>query len=134
MKMKMNINSNFYFVIALFFLFFGILFLFSNSLKESLETLDIPEQPLFLTIKNDLLNTDLPKDFCKFNQNSLESSCNKLTSSNCLITDCCVLNNGNKCVAGSENGPTYLTNIDGTKINVDYYYYQGKCFGSNCPK
>jgi len=140
----MNMNSKYNFILLLFFfLLIGIILLFSlfyNSSKETMETLsnlnnlNIPEQPLFLTLSNDFLNTDLSKDFCKFNQNSLENSCNNLTSFNCLATDYCVLLNGNKCVAGSEKGPTYLTNMDGTKVNIDYYYYMKKCFGLNCPK
>jgi hypothetical protein len=112
---------------------------------ETLETLDIPTEPLFLTVPNDFLNTDLAKDFCKTFQNanslnaelgsgsglglelvsesnSLDNKCNSLTSSNCFATDCCVLLNGKTCVSGSKNGPTYLTDSSGAKINMDYYY------------
>lgn len=62
-------------------------------------------------------------------QNSL---CNQLTQKNCQVAGCCVWLNGNKCVGGSKDGPTYQTK-NGEKINIDYYYYKEKCFGK-CPK
>jgi hypothetical protein len=101
--------------------------------------LEIPEQPLFLNIQKDFLNADLAKDFCKSFQYSdsvdnLNNQCANLTYSNCNKTDCCVSLNGKNCVSGSRNGPTFFTNTNGTKINMDYYYYQGKCFGNKCPK
>ena len=71
--------------------------------------------------------------FCKTNSNTVElnNACSTLTAENCNLTDCCVLLQGNKCVAGNENGPTYKTEKTGDKINVDYYYYKNKCYG-NC--
>lgn len=107
---------------------------------------DIPPEPLLLGIK-DFLSSDLEKDFCKSflgSSDQLEKQCNELTHSNCKSSHCCVLlNNGNnaneieegvkdsKCVAGGPNGPTFQSNPDGSKINIDYYYYQNKCYG-NC--
>ena len=151
-----------FFFLYLFFLNPTFSFFYTNKVEtlDTLETLDIPTEPLFLTVPNDFLNTNLAKDFCKTFQNanslnagsgsesnslgsesnslgsesnSLENSCSKLTFSNCVATDCCVLLNGKTCVSGSQNGPTYLTDSSGTKINMDYYYYQGKCYGNNCP-
>lgn len=74
--------------------------------------------------------------FCKSHLGKsevLDQSCEKLTERNCNSTSCCVYLNGNKCVAGSGNGPTFKTTTTGDKINVDYYYYQNKCYGTNCP-
>ena len=135
------------YLIILLLLIFSMIYLINfhplNSFIESMENidfeLDIPEQPLFLTVEKDFLNTNLAKDFCKSFQYSdscldLNNKCENLTSANCKLTDCCVLVNGNKCVAGNSQGPTFLTNQDGSKINMDYYYYQGKCIGNNCPK
>jgi hypothetical protein len=85
-------------------------------------------EPLLLTPK-DFINTDLAKDFCKSFQGSgqkLEKQCNSLTKTNCNLTSCCVLLNGEKCVAGSEKGPTFLTNSDGSTIHNEFYYYQHK--------
>lgn len=137
----------FIYLIILLLLIFFIIYLINfhplNSFMENMENiyfeLDIPQQPLFLTVEKDFLNTDLAKDFCKLFQQSesgqnLNNQCANLTSYNCNQTDCCVLVNGNKCVSGSEKGPTFLTNTNGTKINMDYYYYHGKCFGNKCPK
>lgn len=153
---------NFIHIIIFLLLFIGILLiigLFHSNIVESLDSMEynklgIPIEPLFLNVKNDFLNSDLAQDFCKTlknsnslnysnssnfttesvsQSNSLEYKCNNLTSSNCFSTDCCVLVNGNKCVAGSKNGPTYLTDENGTKKNMDFYYYQGKCYGKKCP-
>ena len=67
-------------------------------------------------------------DFC-----STKSSCEKLTDKNCNKTSCCVLLNGEKCVSGAEDGPTFKTS-NGEKVNVDYYYFQNKCYGDGCKK
>ena len=77
---------------------------------------------------------DKYEDFCKLHDgksNELEGACNKLTEDNCNKVSCCVYANGNKCVAGSQNGATYKTDANNETINVDYYYYKNKCFG-NC--
>jgi hypothetical protein len=71
-------------------------------------------------------------DFCKSSSDSLKKSCNKLTKKNCNSTSCCIVLNGEKCVAGNQDGPTFKTE-SGKDITVDYYYYQNKCYGNNCP-
>lgn len=80
------------------------------------------------------LEMDNSKSFCKNYQHkssasSLEASCNGLTDSNCKSVDCCVLLNGKKCVAGNENGPTFRTETNGEKRNIDFYYYKNKYYG-----
>jgi hypothetical protein len=62
----------------------------------------------------------------------VKKSCTKLTKKNCNATTCCVMLNGKKCVAGNQDGPTFKTD-SGKDIKVDYYYYQNKCYGNNCP-
>ena len=64
--------------------------------------------------------------------NDLEGACQKLTKKNCLQTSCCVYYQ-DKCAAGSEDGPTFKTDKDRNSFNIDYYYYQNKCYG-NCMK
>lgn len=62
----------------------------------------------------------------------LEEKCNALDVAACASTSCCVLLGGQKCVTGSERGPTNPANYsDFTVVNKDVYYYQGKCYG-NC--
>jgi hypothetical protein len=62
----------------------------------------------------------------------INSLCNQLTKKNCKLSSCCVLLNGEKCVGGNKEGPTFYSEKE-KKINIDYYYYKDKCFG-NCPK
>ena len=59
----------------------------------------------------------------------LNKACAYLTNDNCKSSSCCVLvqgSNGNKCMAGSANGPTYKKDVDGNLISIDSYYYKGK--------
>lgn len=73
--------------------------------------------------------------FCAQNKGDtikLEEKCNALDVDACASTSCCVLLGGQKCVAGSDRGPTNPANYsDFRVINKDVYYYQGKCYG-NC--
>jgi len=62
----------------------------------------------------------------------IEEKCNALDVAACASTSCCVLLGGQKCVAGSDRGPTNPSNYsDFRVVNKDVYYYQGKCYG-NC--
>ena len=63
----------------------------------------------------------------------LEKSCNKLTKGNCNKVGCCGWASPGICVAGGAKGPTFNSDKNGKTINLDYYYYQGKCSGSGCP-
>lgn len=89
-----------------------------------------------LTSKKDssdkTINLNPISDFCKSSSDSLKKSCGKLTKKNCNATTCCVMLNGEKCVAGNQDGPTFKTE-SGKDITVDYYYYQNKCYGNSCP-
>ncbi len=73
--------------------------------------------------------------FCNANKNSpqtIEEKCGALDLNACASTSCCVLLGGQKCVAGSANGPHFVANYtDYALKNKDFYYYQGKCYG-NC--
>ena len=81
---------------------------------------------------NTSINLNPVSDFCKTSSASLKESCGKLTKKNCNSTSCCIVLNGETCVAGNQDGPTFKTN-SGEDINVDYYYYQNKCYGNSCP-
>ena len=84
------------------------------------------------TDTNTTINLNPISDFCKSSSDSLKTSCGKLTKKNCNATTCCVMLNGEKCVAGNQDGPTFKT-VSGEDINIDYYYYQNKCYGNSCP-
>lgn len=57
----------------------------------------------------------------------LNSKCNSLTETNCNTTSCCVWLNGEKCVAGNSQGPTFLT-TNGKNIDIKNYSFMGKMF------
>ena len=74
--------------------------------------------------------------FCqsyKGNSGNLNTACGNLTNKNCNATSCCILTSDQKCVAGNADGATYNTDSNGKTINLDYYYYQNKCYGNSCP-
>ena len=74
------------------------------------------------------------KGFCdptKFTPSDINNKCGQLSKENCNVTGCCVYLNGNKCVSGDKNGPTFLSNGKGKLLNIDYYYYKNQCYG-NC--
>jgi hypothetical protein len=86
------------------------------------------------TSENSILS---PSDaFCESHRGSsgtLDKSCKKLTNGNCNSTSCCVWTSDNKCAAGNIKGPTFNTNENGQTNQLDYYYFKGKCYGTNCP-
>ena len=115
-KIKFVLNICFIF----FCIFLGILILFLLNTQNVIESLD-----------------SMADAFCKTeegSQSSLNKKCLELTNKNCNLTSCCVLLNGEKCVAGSIRGPTFNTDKNGKSKPFDYYYYQNKCFGEKCPK
>jgi len=83
--------------------------------------------------------TSLEDSFCRFydsndsaiNQNE---ACNKLTEESCMNIKCCTWGKSGateKCYAGGLTGPTFKTDNEGKKIDIDSYYYMKKCYG-NC--
>lgn len=72
--------------------------------------------------------------FCDVNKGyKLEQSCGKLTKYNCGLTSCCVWSSENKCKAGNISGPLFNSDSNGKTMPIDYYYFQNKCYGENCP-
>jgi len=71
--------------------------------------------------------------FCNSHSGAaLEQACGALTQGNCGKTSCCVWTSEGKCKAGNANGPTFNTNAAGKTQQLDYYYFQGTCYGSKC--
>jgi hypothetical protein len=63
--------------------------------------------------------------FCSsYNGAELETKCNGLTQQGCTKVACCGYLNGSKCVSGTASGPTFLSDVGGTKISIDKYYYK----------
>jgi hypothetical protein len=61
----------------------------------------------------------------------LDDQCNKLTAEHCNQTDCCVFLNGEKCVAGSKDGPNITVDtVTGDDIDYTYYSHKNTCYGS----
>jgi hypothetical protein len=74
--------------------------------------------------------------FCESYRGSsgaLDDACGKLTKTNCNTTSCCVWTSDDKCVAGGANGPTFNSDAKGKTKQLDYYYFQNKCYGPKCP-
>ena len=75
---------------------------------------------------------DGAKSFCENHRGKsgdLNASCKLLTTDNCKSSSCCVLvqgQNGNTCMAGDVNGPTFKKDKDGNMISMDAYYFQGQ--------
>ena len=82
----------------------------------------------------DNLNT-APANFCKSflgKKDEMQEACSQLTETNCNQTSCCIWTSNKKCAAGYQDGPIYKTDKDGKLITMDYYYYQGQCYGEGC--
>jgi hypothetical protein len=132
---------NLKYIIKVFIIVFLILSLiiFINTIGLNLNE-DIHSKKLLqvVTIEgleglDDPLIMDKSVSFCeshKGSSGSLDESCGNLTTDNCKSTSCCVFTNDNKCVAGSQDGPTF--NIGKTKGDK-FYFFQGKCYGIGCP-
>ena len=80
---------------------------------------------------------DKGASFCESHRGSsakLNESCGNLTETNCNSTSCCNWTSANKCVAGTQTGPTFNTDSNGKTKQLDYYYFQNKCYGPKCPQ
>jgi len=133
------------YILKVFIIVFLILSLiaFINTLGLNLN--EEPREKKLLQVVTieglDNLSTSIPMSksqaFCdvhKGSSGSLDESCSKLTRGNCYDTSCCVWTSNQKCVAGGVDGPTFNTDSNGATKQLDYYYFQGKCYGSGCLK
>ena len=127
----MNFFINIFIVMIIIFIILLFNTFFSKTIVETLK--NSPDKKPYKKPPDMSINMSISTDFCKSNLGSLKQSCSKLTNNNCNMTSCCVVVNGKKCAAGSKNGPTYKTE-SGKNLNIDYYYYQNKCYGNSCPR
>lgn len=107
---------------------------------ETMETTDLHITDTSNYVVNSIINTPATS-FCNSylgNSAEIEPACNNLTQQHCNQTSCCVFstNNNNihgkrisKCVAGDIQGPTYKTDLSGTNIPTETYYFKGKRYG-----
>ncbi len=119
--------------IVVFLIFALIVFVNSVGSKKLLQVVTLEG------LTNSELDTNIIMNkndaFCESNRGSsgtLEDSCGKLTQDNCNTTSCCVWTSNNKCMAGNETGPTFNTDSNGKTKDLDYYYFQNKCYGAKC--
>jgi len=61
--------------------------------------------------------------------NEVDATCSGLDSNTCSSMACCNVLEGGQCVGGDKTGPFFPDSISGI-VNRDFYYYQGKCYGS----
>ena len=103
----------------------------SKLLQEvTVETFDMPKSinDMETIPKEDSIPTSSDA-FCQSylgKSDELENACNRLTTSSCDQTTCCVRTNDGKCMAGGIHGPTYNVDNNGNLITQDNYYYLGK--------
>lgn len=91
--------------------------------------------------KKSLLKSEYAEDICEKymgDYQTINQKCRGLSDRSCTLTKCCVLMNGNKCVAGDKNGPSLITETDedGNKnqLMYEYYVYQGQRFPELLPE
>lgn len=121
----------------LFFVLLMVVYMIVVTVKNGSEKVESDGEKK--TIKTIVIETFLGDDFCAAhsgNSQYLNNSCSKLSKTTCMSTDCCVYakypgEKTGKCVAGDENGPTFLSDEnDDTPMELEYYYYRKKKLGT----
>ena len=88
---------------------------------------------IYLNLNEGFQMENTANAFCAtYSGANLENACNNLTQGNCGKTSCCVWTSDNKCKSGNANGPTFNTSSAGKTNTLNYYYFQGTCYGSGC--
>lgn len=121
----------------LFFVLLMVVYMIFTTVRNGADKNMNAEDGEKKTIKTIVLETFMGEEFCAAhsgNSQYLDKSCAKLNKGMCMETDCCVYakydgEKTGKCVAGGDNGPTYLTNEDETPMEMEYYYYKKKKLG-----
>jgi hypothetical protein len=140
------LTGNYETILTLSVLFIGLLVIFSmldihfddnNKIENDFnDKNNIFNKDINYKVKENLDTIKPSSNFCDPPNGSLlelNKKCEKLTKESCNVTSCCIWLNGEKCATGNELGPTFLTDENKNKINVDYYYYKNKCNGKGCP-
>lgn len=99
----------------------------ANANANSIETLSIQENDLSQNL-SDITGESLCSIYAS-KPEELNNKCGELTEKNCNSTSCCLWLNGQNCVAGSANGPTFRT-TGGKNIDIKYYSYKNNLVGA----
>ena len=129
-------------ILLIVFLIFALI-VFVNYIGLNLNETPPSKNLLQVITLEGLTNSDVDTNiimnksdaFCENHLGSsgtLDESCGKLTQGNCNSTSCCVWTSDKKCVAGNASGPTFNSDANGKTKDLDYYYYQNKCYGQKC--
>jgi hypothetical protein len=128
-------------VLIIVFLIFSLI-IFINTIGLNLNTEETPKKLLQVVTIEGLTTLDETEivmnkhdAFCESHRGSsgtLDESCSKLTENKCNTTSCCVFTSDQQCKAGDMNGPTFNSDSNGKTKQLDYYYFQDKCYGEKC--
>jgi hypothetical protein len=120
-----------YVILFLIFILFAFVY-FYYALEGKMEKIEEGLKDMYIDTN---LSSDFANSFCESNQLSgpdLNKSCSNLTQDNCRSTSCCIWTSNKKCQAGGKDGLLFNKDLDGKKIDLDYYYYKDTCYGKNC--
>ena len=124
MTLSTFLRTNGAFIILVVVIFFTLLTLFS-ILGVTFTPIEDKHIQKVVTIES-FADSDFSDGLCEkysAEPHEIESKCRELTEDNCNSTSCCVWLNGQTCVGGNKNGPTYHS--DGDKdIDVSYYHHK----------
>lgn len=137
MSINDSITINFSNIISVVVVILGCLVLYSIINPVFNTTVKTLTKVVYINEKEGMKSMTGTTSFCdsyKTDLNALEKKCNEFNKSTCNSASCCVWLNTEKCTAGDVNGPTFQTDNNGKKINLDYYYYMNNCKGEKCPK
>jgi len=114
------------------------LMVFFAIIEFKLNSIDVPKKSSVIEVEgfvNSNNDNDKYSSFCKTHEgdrNKLQTSCSKLTKSNCLATSCCVyadMDGKEQCHSGDINGPTFKRDENGKTKPIKYYEFRNNCFG-----
>ena len=132
MTLRTFLRTNGAYIILVVVIFFTLLTLLS-ILGVTFTPIEDKHIQKVVTIES-FADSDFSDGLCEKHSaepHEIESKCRELTEDNCNSTSCCVWLNGQTCVGGNKNGPTYHS--DGDKdIDVSYYHHKNTCKG-DCP-
>ena len=125
-------------IFIIVFLILSVIFFINTiglTLNEDKKSKELIKVITIEGLETNPLTTNSSTAFCESNKGfSKEQACNKLTKYNCNLTSCCIWTSDNKCKAGNQDGALFGSDSNGKTIPLDYYYFQNKCYGENCPK
>ena len=114
-------------ILIVMFIFYSNRMFEGFTHEETESSINSPEKDL-PTILGDITGESLCSIYSS-KPEELNSKCGELTENNCNSTSCCLWLNGQSCVAGNANGPTFRTR-GGKNIDIKYYSYKNNLVGN----